>query len=267
LKLVFLGTGRAQVTECYNTCFITDDSGKLVLTDGGGGIYILHQLKAAGYRWQDIGDIIVTHKHMDHLLGVMWIVRMIAQSMKSGKYKGEARIYGHDEVLSLIKRYSDDLLTPDAAGFVGDRIVLREVHDGEKVSIQGRDYTFFDIHSTKAKQYGYTFGLPSGGKLTCCGDEPYTDFEKKYAEGAVWLLHEAFCLKSDADRFKPYEKHHSTVADAAENAESLGVKNLVLYHTEDTEIAERKKLYTEEASRYFGGRVYVPDDLEEIKIG
>ena len=48
-----------------------------------------------------------------------------------------------------------------------------------------------------------------------------------------WLLHEAFCLESEADIFHPYEKHHSTVADASKLAEELHVKNLLLYHTED----------------------------------
>ena len=51
-------------------------------------------------------------------------------------------------------------------------------------------------------------------KLTCCGDEPYNDSERMYAQKSRWLLHEAFCLYEDADRFKPYEKHHSTVKDA-----------------------------------------------------
>ena len=75
--------------------------------------------------------------------------------------------------------------------------------------------------------------LGGGEKLTCCGDEPYNECERRYAEGSKWLLHEAFCLHSQAGTFKPYEKHHSTVKDACELAERLGVKNLLLYHTED----------------------------------
>ena len=70
--------------------------------------------------------------------------------------------------------------------------------------------------------------LGSGEKLTCCGDEPYNECEKQYAEHSTWLLHEAFCLHGQADLFHPYEKHHSTVKDAAELAESLGVKNLLV---------------------------------------
>ena len=108
--------------------------------------------------------------------------------------------------------------------------------------------------------------LDEDEKLTCCGDEPYNELEQKYAENSTWLLHEAFCLYGQADEFKPYEKHHSTVADACRPAQSVGGKNLVLYHTEDKNIRDRKALYTQEGREFFHGRLYVPEDLEEIEL-
>lgn len=80
------------------------------------------------------------------------------------------------------------------------------------------------------------------------------------------MLHEAFCLYSQADIFDPYEKHHSTVKDACELAERLGVKNLLLYHTEDQNLSNRKELYSQEGMRYFHGSLWIPDDLERIDI-
>ena len=106
----------------------------------------------------------------------------------------------------------------------------------------------------------------NGKKLTCCGDEPYNACEKKYAENSTWLLHEAFCLDSQADRFHPYEKHHSTVKDACQLAEELNVKYLLLYHTEDKNISRRKELYTEEGRQYYKGNLWIPDDLETYKL-
>ena len=76
MKLTMLGTGNALVTECYNTCFMLEDNGQLFLTDGGGGNNILHQIKYAGYDWMDVHHIFVTHKHIDHILGIVWMVRM-----------------------------------------------------------------------------------------------------------------------------------------------------------------------------------------------
>ena len=75
------------------------------------------------------------------------------------------------------------------------------VGDGETRCIMGRNVTFFDIGSVKAKQFGFTMELEAGGKerLTCCGDEPLKECGYPYAEGARWLLHEAFCLHGQAD--------------------------------------------------------------------
>ena len=223
MKLTMLGTGNAVVTNCYNTCFVLSDDGKYFLVDGGGGNGILSRMKDAGIDWHDIHDIFVTHKHMDHILGVMWVIRMITQAMKRDAYEGEVRIYGHKT-------------------------------------------TFFNIHSSKTKQHGFTMYLNRTDKLSCCGDEPYNDTERMYVQGSKWLLHEAFCLASDAEHYAPYEKHHSTVKDACTAAEKLHVENLILYHTEDSDMGTRKERYTAEGKRYYKGNLYVPDDLETIDI-
>ena len=68
------------------------------------------------------------------------------------------------------------------------------------------------------------------------------------------------------DWVKPYEKHHSTVREASELAQTLNIKNLILYHTEEKNLSHRKKLYTDEAKQYFNGNIFVPDDLEEYRL-
>lgn len=266
MKLTMLGTGNALVTECYNTCFILSDGNDHFMVDGGGGMTVLHQLKYAGLDWRQMRTIFVTHKHIDHLLGIIWMMRMICQHMREGTYEGEATIYAHDEVIALLRDLAGKLLQKKELPFLDSRLNLIAVADGEEKTILGRKTTFFDIGSTKAKQYGFCMELGGGEKLTCCGDEPYNECEKQYAEHSTWLLHEAFCLHGQADLFHPYEKHHSTVKDAAELAESLGVKNLLLYHTEDQNIARRKELYTAEGRQYFHGNLFVPEDLEVIEL-
>ncbi|MDO4175678.1 MAG: MBL fold metallo-hydrolase [Eubacteriales bacterium] len=266
MKLTMLGTGNAMVTECYNTCFVLSDNGQDFMVDGGGGNTILRQLKQAGIDWRNIRDIFVTHKHVDHILGIIWMVRMICQHMQQGQYEGEANIYGHAEVMELIEKISRMLLSKKHTKMLGKRLHLIVVSDGETRVIQGKQVTFFDIQSKKAKQFGFTMELEDGKKLTCCGDEPYRECEKRYAENSTWLLHEAFCLDAQADLFHPYEKQHSTVKDACEKAEQLGVKHLVLYHTEDKTIRDRKQRYMEEGKRYFHGNLYIPDDLEVLEL-
>ena len=50
------------------------------------------------------------------------------------------------------------------------------------------------------------------------------------------------------------------------NAAFLHVKNLILYHTEDTDLALRRERYAAEAGELFKGNIYVPDDLEVIPL-
>ena len=266
MKLTMLGTGNALATECYNTCFVLEDNGRLLMVDGGGGNTILRQLKHAGINWMDVRHIFVTHKHVDHLLGVFWMVRMICQFMSHSDYKGEAYIYSHAEVLSILRDMAGKLLQAKETRFIDDRLHLVEVADGEKREIIGHATTFFDIGSTKAAQFGFSMELGAGRRLLCCGDEPLSEKGRPYAQGAEWMLHEAFCLHSEADIFDPYEKHHSTVMDACELAEELGVRNLVLYHTEDKNLARRKELYAAEGQPHFAGNLWIPDDLESIEL-
>ena len=261
-----MGTGNAKVTRCYNTCFTLNEDKEYFMVDGGGGNTILKQLEDAGISWKNISTIFVTHKHIDHLLGIIWMLRMYCQGMARGQFEGRVTIYGHDEVIGLLKQMAEMLLTEKETRFIGEKVHLEEVKNGEERMILGHKVTFFDILSTKAKQFGFCMEYAEGKKLTCCGDEPYNECEYNYAVHSTWLLHEAFCLFSQADQFKPYEKHHSTVKDACQLAQDLNVDNLILYHTEDKNIFRRKELYLEEGQKYYKGNLQIPYDLETYEL-
>lgn len=110
MQITMLGTGSAMVTECYNTCFLISDSDKHFMVDGGGGNMVLRQLKYAGYHCMDIHEIFVTHKHIDHLMGVIWVIRTICQCKGKGSYNGKVNVYAHEEVIGLIKEMLGKLL-------------------------------------------------------------------------------------------------------------------------------------------------------------
>lgn len=266
MKITMLGTGNALATECYNTCFMLSDEGGNVLVDGGGGNGILHQLRHSGFGIQDIHDVFITHSHIDHFLGIIWLIRIAAQNINRGNYYGDMNIYSHDEVTELLQDITKKLLLPYQAEFVGSRIHLHTVNDGETRNIAGREFTFFDIHSARTKQYGFTVRYDGNKRLACCGDEPCHESGESYVFASEWLMHEAFCLYSEREKFRPYEKHHSTVRDACELAQRLRVKNLLMYHTEDSDLMHRKERYTEEAKKYFAGNVFIPDDMESLTL-
>ena len=65
--------------------------------------------------------------------------------------------------------------------------------------------------------------------------------------------------------YHPYQKHHSTVKDACMIGNEMHVDNLILYHSEDDHIENRKALYQEEG-KIFQGSLYIPDDLETLEL-
>lgn len=268
-QITMLGTGNATVSQIYNTCFVLQTPSTLMLVDAGGGNGILAQLKKVNVRISDIHHLFVTHAHTDHVLGVIWVIRMVAQCKG---YEGLLHVYGNDKVMKVIKTIIDMILAKKQLAKVAERVVFHQLEDGDCFEVGNMKLECFDIQSTKEKQFGFRAELPSSDEsdkplvLACLGDEPYNEQNRRYIVGADWMMCEAFCLYADRDTFKPYEKCHSTALDAGKLAEELGVKNLILYHTEEKTLANRKENYTREAAENFKGRIFVPDDLEVIEL-
>lgn len=266
-QLYVFGTGNAAVTRCYNTCFaIKNQHNEFFMVDAGGGNGILTILEDMKVDYNAIHHIFITHEHTDHILGIVWIIRIIATRMKKNLYQDDLFIYCHADLVETIKTICRLTLQGKFYNMIDDRIHLIPVADGEQKEILNYNITFFDIHSTKAKQYGFSVKLENGKKLVCTGDEPFNPLCESYVNNCDWLLHEAFCLYSQKDTFQPYEKNHSTVKDSCELAESLNISNLILWHTEDKSIKNRKELYLNEGKPYFNGNLFVPDDKEIIDL-
>ena len=268
-QITMLGTGNATVSQIYNTCFVLQTPSTLMLVDAGGGNGILAQLKKVNVQISDIHHLFVTHAHTDHVLGVIWVIRMVAQCKE---YEGLLHVYGNDKVMKVIKTIIGMILAKKQLAKVAERVVFHQLEDGDCFEVGDMKLECFDIQSTKEKQFGFRAELPSSDEsdkplvLACLGDEPYNEQNRRYIVGADWMMCEAFCLYADRDTFKPYEKCHSTALDAGKLAEELGVKNLILYHTEEKTLANRKENYTREAAENFKGRIFVPDDLEVIEL-
>ena len=268
MKMYVLGTGAAGVTECYNTCFtLSKDKNDYFLVDGGGGNGILSQLKKLSIPIMNIHNIFVSHNHIDHILGVVWVMRRIVDSIRFDMpYDGNLNIYCSDETASAVQTIAALVLNPKQKKAIEERVVINTVKNGDKVDILGNEVEFFDMCSPKDKQFGFKMLLDGDKSLVFAGDEPLNEKTHKYVENAYFFLCEAFCSYGEREKVRPYEKGHNTVKESSEIAEKLGVKNLVLWHTVDKNLPARKKNYTNEAKQYFKGNVFVPDDLDIIDL-
>lgn len=263
-QITMLGTGNAVTTKCYNTCFILRDRGSMLLVDGGGGNGILVQMEKAGIRLTDIHDIFITHAHTDHIFGAIWAIRFIMQEMLYRKDAGPLNVYGNDKVMDVLTNICRMTLHKKYVDLFGKSVLLHELKDRDLFSAGKMELQCFDIQSAKERQLGFRTVLSNGQTLVCLGDEPFNESTRPLVENADWLMCEAFCLYDDREIFRPYEKSHSTALDTGITARGLNIKNLILYHTEDSDLSGRKERYTAEAGKNFRGKVYVPDDLETI---
>lgn len=263
-KIIMLGTGHGFVLNLYNTCFVLENGNENLLVDTGGGIDIVKNLEKKGYKLTDIHNIFISHCHTDHILGLLWILKRMSALFSKG-YDKAFNIYCNDEVADSIKNLYSSVFPNVRVKAIDEKINIHILHDGEKINIAGEDITFFDVHPKGNKLYGFETILNNGKKLIFLGDETCNPILYDRLKNADYVMHEAFCLDREESKFKAYEKHHSTVKSVCESMQPLNIKNLILFHTEDTH-EDKKELYIAEAREYFDGNVIVPNDLDEIEL-
>ena len=142
-QITMLGTGNATVSQIYNTCFVLQTSSTLMLVDAGGGNGILSQLKKANVLISDIHHLFVTHAHTDHVRGVIWVIRMVAQCKG---YEGLLHVYGNDKVMKVIKTIIDMILAKKQLAKVAERVVFHQLEDGECFEVGDMKLECFDIN-------------------------------------------------------------------------------------------------------------------------
>lgn len=265
-KIIMLGTGNGFVYDCYNTCFLLQNDEEYFLVDTGGSAHIVQNLEKLNISLNKIHDIFISHSHTDHILGLFWILKKLTGMVRSNKYEGTLNVYCNDVVAKAIKSIYPCLYPDVYESVISSYLNIIVVNDNETRKIANREYTFFDAKASKNKLYGFETILDTHERLVFLGDESCNPVLYDRIKDSDYVMHEAFCLDSEQDIFKPYEKKHSTVKSVCENFSNLNIKNLILYHTEDTHLENKKELYTEEGKKYFKGNVIVPNDLDVIEL-
>lgn len=238
-----------------SSSILVEDDTTNCLFDTAGGHDILVRFHEAKKDPTTIKNIFITHYDSDHILGIVPLIRAFHRDTKPQ----QRRIFCSKEVKDAIdslfvyvaKKHYDPMKS--SLNFV-------LVEHGSEYTHNGWTFKFFDIKSKASPQMGCTITFPDGKRLAFLGDEPLRSHYADMVKECDVLIHNAFCLDEQQETFKPHEKNHSTVKEAALTATSLKAKTLALYHMEDTTLATRKQKYLKEAKQYFSGEVVVPCD-------
>lgn len=264
-KIIMLGTGNGGTLDLYNTCFAIQHDNDNFLVDIGGSIEIIKKLNQANIDYKKIKHIFISHSHTDHILGIFWLFKKLSRLAMHGEINEKINLYCNDVVFESIMEVSKYILPKKLMDAIYNIVDFKVLHDGDSYNINGIEYTFFDIHAKGTKQFGFEC-IINNKRLVFLGDETLNPELYNRVKGADYVMHEAFCLDSEENIFHAYEKHHSTTKSVSEVMNKLDIKNLILYHTEESHKKQRKELYTKEAQKYFNGNVIVPNDLEIIEI-
>lgn len=265
-KLLVLGTGGGLTTKCYNTCFLLQNHDQYFLVDTGAGAQILNQIQKANVTLNQVHDIFISHKHVDHLLGIFPLLRVICRDIPKNKYQGNVNLYCAKEVHEIIERFILDTFHDVHIDVYHKNVIFHEIENEQEYSIIGYQVKMLDLYPNKFIEFGFQTKLNNGKVFTFLGDVPCSEKNVDKIRNTDWVCHEVFCREAENDLFHPHQINHSTVKDVSQAIQDLDVKNLVLWHTKDNCIEERKELYTKEAKEYFKGNIYVPDDLEVIEL-
>ncbi|MCY4729241.1 MBL fold metallo-hydrolase [Natronomonas gomsonensis] len=214
MRVTFLGTGAAMPTgERFQTGLLLEDpdgEADPLLVDCGSGA--LHGLARTDVGYADIGTVLLTHHHLDH---VSDLIPLLKARWLAGET--DLEIVGPEGTQALV----EDLLT--AHDYMEDRFELtfREVEPGT-FSVAGYDIEAVEtIHSMYCLAYRFE---SAGATFTFSADTEACDAVSELAEGSAILAHDcSFPDDIDVD-------NHPTPSQLGESLAGRDVGRVYLTH-------------------------------------
>lgn len=259
MQVVMLGTGHGKSLNCYNYCFLLKENDSNLLVDCGGSIQIISQLRKNNIDVEDIDNIFISHSHMDHILGLIWIIRFLAPKYYNGLINKKLKIYGNEDVINKTLGLIELLIPNDFYIIINKKIDFIKLSNNQSFKILNSDMEVFDTRSDRGQQFGFKL-VYNNINICYFGDDNFDLINERYMQNCDYAFMNARDINNEI------VSSHSTVKFSAMIAQKYKVKNLILSHCNDNDLKNRKKLFTNEASKYFAGNIMVPNDLEVFEI-
>lgn len=254
-RLIFLGTSAALPSvERLNTMLavMPNDGTPGLLIDCGDRVYAA--LERAGLAQDAIGDLFITHAHIDHIGALPSLI----ESLRLGGRRAPLRVWALPEVLSVARAVLsvfDFELTLDDWAF---DVSLAPVEPGQELTLAGIPARVARMdHSVPSA--GVRLDLPGGPVTYTCDTQP-TPAIVELAAGSRLLIAESTFLQAHVGAARTSK--HMTAAEAGEQATLCGAQELAMVHVGRWEPRQG----IDEASQAFSGRVIIPNDGDELTV-
>ena len=295
IRLTFLGTGAAVPSVERNvTALMLEREGEAFLFDCGEGTQRQMMRYAVGFTVQ---DILFTHYHADHVLGLPGLLRTMAFQDRTAPLRLHGPAGAHKELGVLVGLGMERPKFP---------VEIHEIAPGDELKREdfsivvgearhkGRCLSFALVESDRLGRFdpdrARELGIPEGPRwgaihrgepvtladgrvvtpaelvgpprpgrrVTISGDTAACDSVRELARGADLLVHEATFGSDERERAR--ETRHATARDAAEVARDAGARRLVLTHISARYSREAPELVAE-AREVFPETVVAKDGM------
>ena len=298
-ELLFLGTAAAVPSaERGLSALLVARGANRFLIDCGEGTQ--RQLMRAEFGFRGLAHVLLTHAHLDHVLGLAGLLATLALY----RVEGTVEIIGSGETVAFVRRYLAETIGPERDG--GYR--LRSISPGPVLSFPGWRLAAFPVRHRGTDSLGYAFqeasrhpllperldalGVPegperaalahgrpvvladgrrispemvrgppvAGAKLAIIGDTEEVATLVEPARGADALVIEATFLQRDAALARA--RGHLTAAEAGQLARDAEAGELLLTHISGRYKPE--EILAEAAGFFSAARVV--SDLDRVAV-
>lgn len=254
IKIITLGTAAfIPGLDRDNVSLLVKAGSELLLVDCPGSV--VQKIRKAGFSPWNIRRVILTHDHVDHILGIASLVFVNIRRTKP------IFIYGPAQSLKTVRNMLDSLGLRDTKIYPRCRFIPVPMKEGTEV-LKSREIT---VQATPVEHSRDTIGIKvnaKGSSFVYSSDTKKCGSVAKLAKGCDALFHDCFTVHSQmGDAFS----NHSSARQAGEIAHLAQAKRLYLMHIDASNPPNTKALL-HEARAYFKGKVYVPEDGQRIEV-
>jgi len=256
IELAFLGTaGAFSLAERDNAALLMRAGGTTLLVDAPGAA--IQKIQKLGFLPSDVGAVVVTHIHADHVYGLPSIFHSLM--LRSGRI----RVYGSEETVNFCGRLLDLYGLRDSK--YKTRAELQAVHPDRAFRLEG----FGEVRPLAVRHHSsslaFLFRPEAGGTFLVSGDTAADPSLLARAGDVGALCHDASAPSRFFERYPALYALHTSSLQLGRMAAEAGVETLVPIHFFG-EVEFALSEVEAEVRAGYAGRLIVPRDFDKVEL-
>jgi len=256
-EIVFLGTsGYLPTAGRDNASFLLKTGGTSVLVDCPGSP--LRKLAAAGTNPLDVGNVFITHVHVDHVYGLPSLVHGLM--LRDHVF----RLFGSAETVDFCRRLLDLFGLRELK--YKTRVEFVPLAPGEATVVAGEvEATAWSVSHQPSSLAFELRARAEGKRVVFSGDTSVAPALFERAHGADALVHDCGAPSRFFEKYPVLKSMHTDALALGEWSERAGVRLLAPVHFL-TELPFEVGEVEEEIRMHFTGRLFMPSDMDRVVV-